>query len=380
MQNFDVIIIGAGPAGSTAAYTLAKEGISCALIEQKKTPGEPVCCGEAISEASLKTAGVLHGSYVDKKIEGFKIHFPNNKHFFVKSPGYVINRNKFDHYLFDLAVKNGAKPFLKCKAETIKRTESGFEIQTTKGAFSAKYLIGAEGPKSLVDALFFNNRTELVDATQYKLPKPHYKHDSGNYIDFYYDTLSNYYFWIFEKQKEINVGGLVKDKQILLDFIKKRFPKEDFKYEGFCRGTIPMGGIKEKIFNQNAFLIGDAAGLTNPVTFAGIYTAIISAKLAAYSIYGDLKMGKKEAPAYYEKAVRKQYFANKDMKYAAKHCYAFPQEVLDFIGEYFEGRHFGTKDVFKFLKLALMHPIIFRHLRPLLKHREILKDKYNFLW
>lgn len=380
MNNFDVIIIGAGPAGSTAAYTLSKSGISCAIIEQKKTPGDPVCCGEAISEASLKAAGVYNGSYVDKKVKGFRIYFPNKKHFFVNSPGYIINRNKFDQYLFDLALKNGATAFLKHKAETIKKTDTGFEISTNKGIFTCKYLIGADGPKSLVDALFFNNRTALAQAVQYKLPKTGYHYDSADYLDFYYDTLSNYYFWIFEKTKEINIGGLVTDKNILIDFINKQFPKEHFKYTGFCRGQIPINGIKDKVFSQNAFLIGDAAGLTNPVTFAGIYTAIISAKICAYSIFGEVKLGKKESPAIYEKAIRKEFFASKDLKYAAKHCYSFPQEVLDFIGEYFQGRHFGTKDAISFIKLAFKHPVIFKYMIPLIKHRKLLKDKINHLW
>ena len=282
--------------------------------------------------------------------------------------------------MFGLAKENGAKVFLKHKAETIKRTTEGFEVSTSKGQFSAKYLIGADGPRSLVDTLFFNNRTELVDAAQYKLSKENYHYDSVNYIDFYYDTLSNYYFWIFEKKKELNVGGLVKDKQVLIDFIMKHFPKENFKYEAFCRGKIPLAGIKEKVFNQNAFLIGDAAGLTNPVTFAGIYTAVLSAKIAAYSIYGELKMKKKHPAGIYEKAVRKQYFANKDMKEAAKHCYSFPQEVLDFIGEYFNGRDYGTRDVVGFIKLAGKHPVILKYLIPLLKHRKLLKDKINNLW
>ncbi len=380
MNNFDVIIIGAGPAGSTAAYTLAKSGISCAVIEQKKTPGKPVCCGEAVSEASLKAAGLLHGSYVDRKINGFRIFFPNNKHFFVNSPGYIINRDKFDQYLFALAVKNGANTFLSHKAGTIKRTDTGFEVLTNKGSFACKYLIGADGPESLVDALFFNNRAVLAQAAQYKLPKTNYHYNSTDYLDFYYDTLSNYYFWIFEKTREINAGGLVKNKEVLIEFIKKHVPGGDFKYKGFCRGSIPISGIKDKIFSQNAFLIGDAAGLTNPVTFAGIYTAILSAKICAYSIYGEVKMGKKESPALYEKAVRKQYFASNDLKYAAKHCFSLPQEVLDFTGEYFSGRHFKTKDVLAFVKLAFKHPVIFGYLIPLLKNRKLLKDKINHLW
>jgi digeranylgeranylglycerophospholipid reductase len=380
MNNFDVLIIGAGPAGSMAAYTLAKSGISCGIIEQKKVPGYPVCCGEAISEASLKAAGIYNGSYINRKISGFRVFFPNNKFFFVKSPGCVINRDKFDSYIFNLAKESGARVFLKHKALAMKRIESGFEVTTDKGTFTSKYLIGADGPRSMVDSIFFKNMTVNLDSCQYKLTKSKYKYQSSDFVDFYYDNLSNYYFWIFEKIKELNIGCCENDKEILKKFIRNHFNVPDFEYTGFCRGQIPIGGIKNKIFDNNVFLIGDAAGLTNPVSFAGIFTAILSAKVCAYSIYGAEKMGKKESPKIYERVIRKQGYAHKSLKYVSARCYKFPQEVLNFIGEYFDGRDFRTKDYMRFLKLLIKHPIILLHVLPLIKHRQLLRHNLGSLW
>jgi digeranylgeranylglycerophospholipid reductase len=380
MEHFDVIIVGAGPAGSVTAHTLAKNNISCAVFERRRAPGFPVCCGEAVSEASLKAAGLFHGSYIDKKIEGFRIFFPNGKYFAVKSPGCLINREKFDRHVFDLAVGAGAKPFLRHTVVSAKKTETGFEVFTNSGSFTCKYLVGADGPKSIIDALFFNNRRKLADAVQYKLPKPAYRYDSGAYIDFFYDHISGYYMWLFDKSKEINAGGCVADKELLRGFIKKHLGVEESGHIGFCRGAIPSGGIKDKIFNDNVFLVGDAAGLVNPVTLAGIHSALLSGKICAYCIFGEVRLGKKESPAIYEKVIKKQPFASKELKYLASRCFTLPESVLNFLGEYFDSRDNTYKNPFKFIKLAFKYPAVPANIKPLFMLRKLLKTGADKLW
>jgi geranylgeranyl reductase family protein len=380
MPHFEVVIVGAGPAGSIAAHTLAKNNISCAILERRKSPGFPVCCGEAVSEASLKAAGIFHGSYVDKKIPGFRIFFPNGKYMTVNSPGCLINREKFDRYIFDLAAEKGAKPFLKHRVLSAKRNAGGFEVATDNSNFTCKYLVGADGPESLIDTLFFNNGRKLVDAVQYKLPKTAYKYDSNGYIDFYYDASSSRYMWVFEKSKEINAGGCVADKELLRRFIKKQFGVEESGHAGFCRGKIPAAGIKDKIFDNNVFLVGDAAGLVNPVTLAGIYSALLSGKICAYCIFGEVKLGKANSPGVYEKVINKQPFASPDLKYLASRCFDLPQEVLLFLGEYFDSNDYRHKDFTKFLRLALKYPAVLADIKPLFKLRKLLKSGADKMW
>lgn len=380
MSHFDVIIVGAGPAGSVTAHTLAKNNISCALFERRRVPGFPVCCGEAVSEASLKAAALFHGSYIDKKVAGFRIFFPNGKYMSVRSPGCLINRDKFDRYLFDLAVGAGARPFLRHTVITAKRTAEGFEVATNNGSFTCKYLVGADGPRSLIDTLFFNNRRVLADAVQYKLPKPAYHYDRGGYVDFFYDHASHHYMWLFDKSTEINAGGCVSDKELLRDFIKKRLGTPESGHSGFCRGSIPTGGIKDKIFDNNVFLVGDAAGLVNPVTLSGIQSALLSGKICAYCIFGETRLGKKESPAVYEKVIKKQAFASKDLKYLSSECFDLPAGVLDMLGEYFDSREFSYKNPLKFARLALKYPAVLAKIKPLLMLRKLLKTSADRLW
>jgi digeranylgeranylglycerophospholipid reductase len=378
--HYETIIIGAGPAGLTAAYFLAKAGRRACVLEQKKEIGNPVCCGEAISAKNLENSGLFDGSYLDSKVKGFRIFSPNNKFFFVLSPGYIINRDKFERYLAAMAQANGAKILLSTKAEGVVSEPGRNWIKTASGDFCPDFIIGADGPGSFVEHELFSNSFNSLDAMQYKISKDRFPYSCSGWLDFYYDTLSPYYFWVFEKQNEFNVGGLVNDKKILLKFINKRFPQANPENSFFSRGKIPMHWIKKTVQKQRVFLIGDAAGLTNPVTFAGIYSAIASGKTAAESIINYSCCLKQEALDAYPKKLKQVVHSDKSIRNIAKYCYKFSQEILDFIGDYFDGRDYRTKDYLKFIKLALKTPSVFGSIFPLIAHRQLLRNHGDDIW
>ena len=380
MRTYDVLIIGAGPAGCMAAYTLAKNNISVAVLEQKKEIGLPVCCGEAISEAALIQSGIFDNSYVDQKVKGFRVYFPNMKYFYVDMPGFLIDRDKFDKYIAALAQKSGAEIFLSSRAADIKPQNGYFEALSGGKTFRSKILIGADGPDSTVEKIFFNNKFLLTPALQYKLDKSTLDFDSGGYLAFYYDSLSDYYMWAFEKSTELNVGGGVYLKEKLDAFIKTRFNLDNFKYLHFSRGLIPVSGIKQKIYKEKIFLIGDAAGVVNPASLAGIYAGLISAKEAAAAIIKYFDSGKESALDGYEENLRKYAFVKKFLLNTAKKCYRHPEKVLNFLGDYFISDNFSKKDYAGFLNLALKNPYIFKYLSPLIAHRQLLKYHGNELW
>ncbi|MGD0566562.1 MAG: hypothetical protein ABSA34_04430, partial [Candidatus Goldiibacteriota bacterium] len=172
----------------------------------------------------------------------------------------------------------------------------------------------------------------------------------------------------------------VTDKELLRGFIQKHLGSEVSGHIGFCRGKIPSGGIKDKIFNKNVFLVGDAAGLTNPITLAGIYSALLSGKICAYCIFGEVNLGKENSPGVYEKVIKKQAFAEPDLKYLAARCFNLPQEMLLLLGEYFDSKDNRHKDFFKFIKLAFKYPAVLAHIKPLFKLRKLLKSGADKLW
>jgi len=380
MKVFDVIIIGAGPAGCAAAYNLAKNGISTAVLEQKKEIGVPICCGEAISERVLKQSGFYDDSYIDSKVKGFRVYMPNMKYFFVDTPGFLVNRDKFDKYIASFAEKAGAKIFLRTKASAIKYSGKDFEIESGGDVFKSKILIGADGPESLVDRTFFKNKYLLTPAFQYKLAKNSINFIADGYLAFYYDSQSDYYMWVFEKSRELNVGGGCASKSNLDSFISRLFGRISGKPLAFVHGYIPVSGIKKTVYKHKALLIGDAGGLVNPASLAGIYPALVSAREAASVIVEYFRTGREKSLRKYENRLRKYSFANSTFLNEAKSCYKYPEKILNLIGDYFVSDSFLKKDHKAFFKVSSKNPVLLKYIPRLLSHKNVFKHHRFELW
>lgn len=376
---YDIAIIGGSIAGLTTAYYLLKTGLKIIILEQKKETGYPVCCGEAISKKSLDNLEFFDNSFIDTNVKGFRVFFPDKNFFYVDTEGYLINRDKFEKHIAKEIMKKGVNLLLNTKVVNIEKNENSYSVSTANKTFYAKFIVGADGPASITDNIIFKNKYILTDAVQFKIKKTDFPYHTNDYLNFYYHKLSPFYFWVFEKQNEINIGGAVKDKETLIKFIKEYFPSTGLKNAFFSRGKIPVSWIKKQIYRENCFLTGDAAGLTNPVSFAGIYSAIKSAKICAECINLYFKSYNKKYLLNYEKIIRKILYSPV-VNFIAKHCYSIPEKILNFIGDYFNGSNYKKKDFFKFFKMSLKLPEIYRYLLPLIIHRQLLRYCKDKLW
>jgi digeranylgeranylglycerophospholipid reductase len=379
-QTYDVAIIGSGPAGLAAAYFIAKAGRSVCVLEQKKEIGKPICCAEAISAKALENSGFFDEFYIDSKVKGFKVFFPNGKFLFAESSGYLINKDKFELFLAEKASQFGAKIILSAKVNEMQKHNDIFQLKTTLGTVDSNFIIGADGAESFTETTFFSNIFESVDAVQYKITKDFFPYSCDGFLDSYYDELSPYYFWVFEKQKEINIGGIIADRKILDKFISKRFPLATTTDAAFSRGKIPISWIKNRIYNNGVFLAGDAAGLTNPVSFAGIYSAIASGRACAETIINYYDNPDPKTLQSYPFRIRKAIYVSDIIHQISVHVYGFPTQILNFIGDYFDGRNYRVKDYKRFLGLSLKTPDIFAHLYSLMSHRNLLKNHRDDIW
>jgi geranylgeranyl reductase family protein len=284
----NVAIIGAGPAGSSAAIALSKKGIPNIIIDKRRTIGLPVQCAEFVS--SNITSYVDLGSMLSAVNQKIKYIYINagNKTYKHSGSGYILNRDIFDLNLSEKAVQLGSKLFAGSRVYKIDRQKNCIEVLDVLEKIVYEiyydYLIIAAGPNNIFKS---NNshRESYIYALQIKTELLR-KLDSvfcyfRNYIPYGYG-------WVFPKGNHANVGiGVEKPvSDVNLSACLKKFADE-LRSEGLIgseviektSGLVPVSGLNDLTADNIAFC-GDAGGLTHPVTGAGILNAVISGNLA----------------------------------------------------------------------------------------------------
>ncbi len=326
MEEHEVAIVGAGPAGSVCAKELAKAGVDVALFDHSHPREKP--CGGAVTYRVLNEFKIPKKAY-ENKIDWLILE--NQKgdrvEIYRKNTGIMVMRQKFDHYLLKEALKE--KPsFYEEKVTKISKKNDKWLIETNKNKIIVKTLIGADGCPSLV--------RQIVSEP---IPKEHLGHCAGYHIPYDLENTSKKfsnvmelyflgppylnigYVWIFPKFKDITVGigvriGTPALTESLNKFLKlhpaaKRL--NIFKKMKLHSHLVPM--ISNKRFfdlpssGKNWMLIGDAAGHVNAITGEGIYYAMMGGKLAA-NAYLNKNI------SLYEKAWREKY--GSELRFAAR--------------------------------------------------------------
>ena len=280
----DILVVGAGPAGSSAARAAAGAGADVVMVEQRPVVGVPVQCAEYIP-AQLMGEIDLMDDFSVQKIKTMKTIFRGKVLRETNAPGYVIRRDRFDQALADEAVWAGATIRLSTRAKD--RTDAAVVVENRQGvreAITAKVVIGADGPHSRVARWMGRQKQNLMPAihTQARLKYP------MNATEVHFDPLfTGGYGWLFPKGDMANIGlGLKRKhgrqlKKLLDDFID-RLVMEGKIESGNARysiGHIPAGP-PGKLVKGNLLLVGDAAGHTHSITGAGIPQAVICGEMA----------------------------------------------------------------------------------------------------
>src|SRR5215216_2855085 len=151
MTRFDLLIVGAGPAGSFAAELLARGGVKVALFDGRPE-GEPKACGGGVTAKALKAWPQLLNA-VGRTITELDLYSPSGKRLHLKldEPFAVYSRVVFDGYLRDRARDAGAQVFSeKISARRIAKSENGWTLGTDTGEWSGSVLLGADGANSAI--------------------------------------------------------------------------------------------------------------------------------------------------------------------------------------------------------------------------------------
>lgn len=293
---FDVIVVGAGPAGSSAAESLAAKGKRVLVVEKDREIGRNILCAEGISRRFSEM--VKPGSSIATEIRKIRLIVEDQIDFTVYSDipfGYILERRIFDRLLFERALEKGAIPLVNAKFVNLEKTNGVFRVTILeKGQYreySCNWVIGADGPGSSV------GKKAGLDV-EVKKGFVHYCYQvylfdpsiEGDTIVFYYsaELTPGGYAWVFPKKKGFaNVGIGVETsweeaEYNLKLFLEKYFPQG--KIGGFLRGIVPFGGLAMQMSKDNVILVGDAGRLADPMSGGGIANAYISGKLAAEAV------------------------------------------------------------------------------------------------
>lgn len=337
MNHIDVLVIGLGPAGGAAAAAAAKAGLGVLAVERKREIGIPVQCAEFIPlllSAYAQAEGVLV-----QRIAGMKTFLPSGATEQSAFPGLMIDRAAFDQVLAREAQMQGAHLLLDSRLIRLDAANCTAVIETSKGEqiFAYRLLVAADGPHSTVAVALGLPALETVQTRQYSVPLKQPHADTDIWLS---DAYPGGYAWLFPKGQVANLGvGIDKrmaaDLKAPLDNLHRQMVEEGrVGSEILARtgGAIPVSGMRQQLAVGNVLFAGDAAGLTHPITGAGIAAAVTSGQRAGEAAAAWLT-GDQGALDEFEQDVRDQLGATLERAVAKrqwlKSVWGTPQAKCD---------------------------------------------------
>ncbi len=366
MIETDVLVIGSGPSGSTAAKHAALGGVDVILIDKKSEIGSPKRCAEGVSKKGLTKLGIEPDSrWITKEIDGVRLTSPNGTDVWLTEDeielpeaGYILERKVFDKYMAMEAARAGAKIKIKTLATGLEKIDGGFIVSTEsmgkKEDIKAKIVIAADGPEGHVVRWAGLKPTtkakEMESGIQYEMVGLDFEKE--NVIEFYFGSCApGGYAWIFPKGDDIANVGLavlqsIADKpaiEYLDEFIKNCPATKNAQPVELNVGGDPVGGMPKKLYDDNLMLCGDAAGQVNPLTGGGIISGMTGGMYAGQVSAKAIKNGdcSKKSLKEYDKLVRDDLSKDIDRyKKVQEYMLTLNDSELDDIAEAFQNINF----------------------------------------
>lgn len=306
---YDVIIVGGGPAGSTAGFLSSNYGLKVLLIDKSTFPRHKLC-GGCITDKTVKLLGRVFGDTVEHLKEKGVINFESS-HFeiFYKDrsllkkkspvPFYFVERHLYDSFLLNRAQQSGVE--IITGDDVIFCDTSNNVIRTASGrVFTGRFIMGADGVNSFMrrqfpDYIFNRTNWQKNTGTALEIFVPRSGMPAMNHPTLYLDFIRQGYAWVFpNKDKFIaGIGGIAQKngKQVLPSFFRFlsvlniRNPGA-YRAQGYA---FPYGNYLLKPAFRNIILVGDAAGFADPLLGEGIFYAQRSAEFASQAIYEAIR-------------------------------------------------------------------------------------------
>jgi len=376
MIETDVLVIGAGPAGSTAAKHAALGGAQVIVIDKKSEIGTPKRCAEGVSKDGLKKLGIEPSTrWIAKEATGVRMVSPNGTAVNltedkVKLPeaGYILERKVFDKFMAMDAGRAGAQIMVKTLATGMRREDDQVVVTVeTMGQemeIKAKIVIAADGPESRVGR-WAGLKTalkpkDMESCAQFEMAGVQMA--EPDCIEFHFGSVApGGYAWIFPKGDDIANVGLgvlttITEKtayEHLLEFVESNPATKNAQPVELNIGGDPVGGLLKKKVADNVLVTGDAASMVNPLTGGGIISGMLGGRIAgqlAAQAVNDGDYSHKNLKAYNK--LCEDELGDEFKKYlkAKEYLLSLSDEELDEIADVFKDSDFETINTAEMVK------------------------------
>ena len=354
MKNeYDIIVVGAGPAGSMAARFAAAQGVSVLMLEKDRDVGYPVRCGEAISKKGVENFIEPDERWIAAHITKFSLNAPDGNEALIEfdDTGYVLERKIFDYELAKTAANAGAEILTRAYVNGLIIENDNvagvkYEFQGEQKEIKSKIVIGADGVESRIGRWAgiktytdFRDMECCTQITASSIPLD----QNTCYFYFGKDYAPGGYFWLFPKGKNtanigLGVSGMVGKRRSALSFLNQFMERN---YPGAPILTSIAGGVPStitlsKISAPGILLAGDAARQVNPLSGGGIASGMIGGSIAGRIAGEAVKKNKLDHIFTYDKEWHERVGKKHEIYNRLKNgIYNFSDEKFNRIAESF---------------------------------------------
>jgi geranylgeranyl reductase family protein len=297
VEGFDVLVVGAGPAGSSTAIHLARAGARVLLTDRARFPRDKPC-GGGLTGRALKRIPVDPSPVVERDVDRFELRLRYGSSFSRRHDEPLIRmtqRRRLDAFLVEHAAAAGAVVRDGVRVEELDAGEAGITARVAGAAVRADVLVGADGANGAVARTTgIGDRIVRGVALEGNVPLEALGRDLERTAVIELAVLPGGYGWVFPKGDHANlgVGGWGSEGPRLRDHLARLAGMHGLAFESLTnlRGhRLPMRKLGTPAGRGRVLLVGDAAGLVDPLSGDGMYEAFVSARLAADAIVaGDL--------------------------------------------------------------------------------------------
>lgn len=306
-EKYDIVVVGAGPAGSAAAYTAARAGLQVLVVERRSRIGSPVRCGE-YAPAGLSREVPQIALPVAQKISRLVLHLPSGQRHDLASPGLILDRGPFDRRLAEAAVEAGAE--LWTHAPVVKVEGNGrltIDVDGSLRHLRGRLVIGADGPRSKVAVAIGLSRPKVMMGLQRTVELQAPLQEAHLY---FWKHCIHGYGWLFPKGETANLGvalprGEGRRAHTAIAELSRSLAAESCipptsaddaeRGDPGRSGLIPCSGPLPRLAAGRFLLVGDAAGQTDALTGAGIVAAVRAGTMAGEAAAKAARAGRLRA-------------------------------------------------------------------------------------